>query len=152
MFLNPERSNAKPLEHIPEAKKSSHEHLETELEEGSMASEDDTFLSIQFPSLPHFPKPYLRNWDFLDSERARNYIMKHFNIGNIKEGLCHYPDLSRDILYHNTFIVPDHFNSLQHYINKSIHKHNAALQIWSEHIARYIASDGLNPLLIFNVL
>ena len=87
-----------------------------------MASEDDTFLSIRFPSLPHFPTPYLCNWDFLDSERARKYIMKHFNLINIKEGLQHYLDLSRDTLYHNTFIVPDHFNSLQCYINKSIHE------------------------------
>ena len=75
------------------ADKSSHEDLEinskseTESEEGSTASEDDVFLSIQFPSPPHFPKPYLHNWDFLDSERARKYIMKHFNIENIKEDL-----------------------------------------------------------------
>ena len=65
---------SQPLEHITEAKKSSHEdletnsELETELEEGSMASEDDTFLSIQYPSLPNFPTPYLCNQDFLDSE------------------------------------------------------------------------------------
>ena len=145
-------------EHITKAKKSSHEDLETnsesetELEEGSTTSKDDTFLSIQFPSLPNFPTPYLHNRDFVDSERARKYIMKHFNLENIKGGLQCYPDLSRDILYHNTFVVPDHFNSLQHYINKSIRDHNAALQIWSEQISRYIASDDLNPLLIFNVL
>ena len=88
----------------------------------------------------------------LITERARKYITKHFNLENIKEGLQCYPDLSRDILYHNTFVVPDHFDSLQCYITKSIHECNAALQIWSEHIARYIASDDLNPLLIFNVL
>ena len=78
---------SQPLEHITKAKKSSHEDLETKLEEGSTASEEDMFLSIQFPSPPHFPKPYLHNQDFLDSERARKYIMKHFNIENIKEGL-----------------------------------------------------------------
>ena len=148
---------SQPLEHVTKAKKSSHEdletnsELETESEEGSTASKADTFLSIRYPSPPNFPKPYLHNQDFLDSERARKYITKHFSLQNIKEGLRCYPDLSRDILYHNTFIVPDHFNSLQCYINKSIHECNAALQIWSEHIARYIASDDLNPLLIFNV-
>ena len=131
------------LEHMTKAKKSPHEdsednsESETESEEGSMASEDDMFLSIRFPSPPNFPTPYLHNWDFLDSERARKYITKHFNLENIKEGLRHYPDLSRDILYHNTFIDPDHFSSLHRYINKSIHNHNATLQIWSEHIARY---------------
>ena len=78
--------------------------------------------------------------------------MKHFNLKNVKEGLQHYPDLSRDNLYHNTFIDPDDFDSLQRYINESICECNATLQIWSEHIARYIASDDLNPLLIFNVL
>ena len=145
-------------EQITRAKKLSHEDSEnnskpeTELEEGSTASEDDTFLSIRFPSLPNFPTPYLHNWDFLDSERARGYIMKHFNLKNIKEGLQCYPDLSRDILYHNTFVDPDHFDSLQCYISKSIHERNATLQIWSEHIARYHTSDDLNPLLIFNVL
>ena len=78
--------------------------------------------------------------------------MKHFNFENIKEGLQCYPDLSRDILYHNTFVDPDHFDSLQHYINKSIHNCNATFQIWLEHIARYTASDNLNPLLIICVL
>ena len=146
------------LEQVTEAKKSSHEdsesnsELETESEEGSMASEDDTFLSIQFPSPPNYPTPYLCNQDFLDAERARKYIMKHFNLENIKEGLQCYPDLSQDILYHNTFIDPDHFDSLQHYINKSNHKRNATLQIQSERIARYRRSDDLNPLIIFHTL
>ena len=125
---------------------------ETELEEGSTASEDDVFLSIWFPSPPNFHTPYLRNRDFLDAKRARRYITKHFNLKNIKEGLRHYPDLSQDILYHNTFVDPDHFDSLQCYINKSIHKHNATLQILSEHIARYHRSDNLNPLMIFHIL
>ena len=75
-----------------EANKSSHgsetnSESDTELEEGSTASEDDTFLSIRFPSPPNFHKPYLRNWVFLDAERARRYITKHFNLENIREGL-----------------------------------------------------------------
>ena len=140
------------------SKKPSHDDLEdtpgseTESEEGSTASEDDTFLSIRFPSPPNFPTPYLCNQDFLDAKRARRYIMKHFNLEDIREGLRRYPDLSKDIIYHNTFITPEHFESLQHYITKSIHDRNAALQIWSENIARYLISDDLNPLLILNVL
>ena len=121
-------------------------------EEGSMASEDDMFLSIQFPSLPNFHTPYLHNRDFLDTKRARKYITKHFNIENIREGLQHYPDLSKDVIYHNTFVSPEHFESLQHYINKSIHDCNAAFQIWSENIAIYLVSDNFNPLLILNIL
>ena len=84
---------SQPSEHISKAKKSSSDdletnsELETELEEGSMTSEDDMFLSIQFPSPPNFPTPYLHNWDFLDSERARKYITKHFNLENLKEVL-----------------------------------------------------------------
>ena len=128
---------------ITTSKKSSHIDLETESEEGSMASEDDTFLSIQFPSPPNFHTPYLHN---------RRYIMKHFNLKNIREGLRHYPDLLKDIIYHNTFIAPKHFESLQRYITRSIRDHNAALQIWSEHIARYLVSDDLNPLLTINIL
>ena len=149
---------SQPSEQITEANKPSHEELEyysdfdSELEDGSTASEEDMFLSIWYSSPPNFPTPYLCNWDFLDTERARKYIMKHFNLKNIKEGLRRYPDHSRDILYHNTFIDPDHFDSLQRYINKSIHKHNATFQIWSEHITRYSASDDLNPLLIICIL
>ena len=149
---------SQPSEQDSAAKKPSHidsetnSELETESEEGSMASEDDTFLSIQFPSPPNFHTPYLRNRDFLDAKRARRYITKHFNIENIREGLKRYPDLAKDIIYHNTFVAPEHFESLQHYITKSIHDRNAALQIWSEHIARYLVSDDLNPLLTINIL
>ena len=149
---------SQPLEHDSAAKKSSHNksetssESETELEEGSTASEDDMFLSIWFPSPPNFHTPYLCNRDFLDAKRARRYIMKHFNLENIREGLQCYPDLSKDVLYHNTFIVPEHFKSLQRYITKSIRDCNAALQIWSEHIARYLVSDDLNPLLTINIL
>ena len=140
-----------------EVNKSSHgsetnSKSETESEEGSTASEDDVFLSIQFPSPHNFPHPYLRNRDFLNAERARRYITKHFKLKNIREGLRRYPDLSKDVIYHNTFIAPEHFESLQRYITRSIHDHNAALQIWSEHIARYLVSDDLNPLLTINIL
>ena len=146
------------LEQDSAAEKSSHidsetnSESETESEEGSMASEDDTFLSIRFPSPPNFHTPYLHNQDFLDAERARRYIMKHFNLENIREGLRHYPDLSKDIIYHNTFIALEYFESLQRYITKSIHDHNATFQIWSEHITRYLVSDDLNPLLTINIL
>ena len=143
-----QKSNANKSSHGSEANSES----ETELEEGSTASEDDVFLSIQFPSLPNFHSPYLCNRDFLDAERARRYIMKHFNLENIREGLRCYPDLSKDVIYHNTFVAPEHFESLQRYITKTINNHNAALQIWSEHIARYLVSDDLNPLLTINIL
>ena len=145
---------SQPSEWIPKAKQSSQNDSETnsKSEEGSMASEDDTFLSIRFPSPPNFHTPYLHNRDFLDAEHARKYITKHFNIENTREGLPHYPDLAKDVIYHSTFIAPEHFKSLQHYITRSIHDHNAALQIWSENIARYLVSDDLNPLLILNVL
>ena len=149
---------SQPSEHDSMAKKPSHDDsdihskLETESEESSTASEDDVFFSIWFPSLPNFPAPYLRNRDFLNAEKARRYIMKHFNLKNIREGLRCYPDLSKDIIYHNTFIAPEHLKSLHCYIVKTIHNHNAALQIWSEHIARYLVSDDLNPLLTINIL
>ena len=127
-----------PLEQDSMAKKSSQDNLEnnskleTKSEEGSMASEDDMFLSIWFPSPPHFPTPYLCNRDFLNTKQARKYITKHFSIENIREGLRRYPDLSKDIIYHNTFVAPEHFESLSRYITKTIHEQNAALQIWSD--------------------
>ena len=145
---------SQPSEHITEEPQSSHEESEynsnlgTESEERSTASEEDTFLSIQYPSPPFFPTPYLCNWDFLDSERALKYIMKHFNLETIHKGLQLYPDVLNDPIYYSTYINVDHFNSLQCYINKSICKCNAILQIWSEHIARYIASDNINPLIV----
>ena len=149
---------SQPSEHDSAAKKPSHDDLEThsesetESEEGSTASEDDVFLSIRYPSPPIFTTPYLRNRDFLNAKKARRYITKHFNLENIREGLRRYPDLSKDVIYHNTFIAPEHFESLQCYITRSIHDHNAALQIWSENITRYLVYTDLNPLLILNIL
>ena len=72
---------SQPLEHDSVAKKLSHNdsetnsESETELEEGSTASEDNTFLSIQFPSPPNFHTPYLHNQDFLDAERDRKSVV-----------------------------------------------------------------------------
>ena len=149
---------SQPLEQDSAADKSSHNdsesnsESETESEEGSTASEDDTFLSIRFPSPSNFHTPYLHNRDFIDTERARRYITKHFNLENIREGLQRYPDLSKDVIYHNTFIAPEYFESLQCYITRSINNRNATLQIWSEHITRYLVSDDLNPLLTINIL
>ena len=132
---------SQPSEHGPATKKPSqydseaNSESETESEEEYTASEDDMFLSIRFPSLPNCPTPCLRNRDFLDAERARRYITNHFNLENIRKGLRHYPDLSKDIICHNTFVAPEYFEPLKRYIDKSIHDHNAALQIWSENIA-----------------
>ena len=146
------------LEHHSNVKKSSHKELEytsnldSESEEGSMASEEDTFLSIWYPSPPFFPTPYLHNQDFLDSPRAMKYIMKHFNCEAIYEGLQKYPDPSKDPIYYSTYINIDRFNNLQQYIEISIQDHNVLLQIWSEHITRYIASDDINPLIITCIL
>ena len=73
------------LEHISEDKKPSHEEseynsdLDTKSEEGSTTSEEDTFLSIQYPSLPNFPTLYHCNWDFRNPDKALKYIMKNFN-------------------------------------------------------------------------
>ena len=74
---------SQPSEHVSEAMKMSKEEseyysdLNSELEEGSTASEEDMFLSIQYLSQPNFPKPYLHNWDFRDPDKALKYIMKH---------------------------------------------------------------------------
>ena len=54
---------------------------DTKLEEASTASDDDVFASIHYPSPPPaknfppcFPKPYLHNWDFKDSDQALRYM------------------------------------------------------------------------------
>ena len=142
-------------EHDSKAKKPSHEELEYTSDsdsesEGSTASEEDMFLSIWYPSPPFFPTPYLHNQDFESSERALKYIMKHFNLETIHNGICYYPDLSTDPVYYSTYINSDHFNSLQCYINKSIQDHNAYLQNWSDYIARYATSDDINPLVSYS--
>ena len=72
-------------EHVSKDNKPSHQELEyysdsdSESEEGSTASEEDMFLSIWYPSLPHFPTPYLCNWDISDPDKALKYITKNFN-------------------------------------------------------------------------
>ena len=76
---------------------------DSELEEGSTTSEEDTFLSIRYPSPPYFPTPYLCNWDFRDPQKAFKYIMKHFNIETIHNSVKLFPDLSKDFIYSNTY-------------------------------------------------
>ena len=125
---------SQPSEQITKAKKSSHEELEyysnsdSESEEGSTASEEDSFLSIQYPSPPYFPTPYLQDWDFRNSDKGQKYITKHFNLKTLHNSLRRFPDLSHDFIYSNTFVDPDRFLLLKHYINKSICKHNALLE------------------------
>ena len=158
MFLNTERSNVTAFSTNSEAKKSSHEELEyysdldSDSEEGSTTSEEDTFLSIRYPSPPYFPKPYLHNQDFRSPDKALKYIMKHFNLETIHKSVKQFPYLSHDFIYSNTFVDPDHFILLQHYINKSIRECNAYLQKWLELHSRYIASEEINPLIVTCIL
>ena len=148
---------SQPLEQDTKAKKSSHAELEyhtdsdSELEE-STASEEDTFLSIWYPSPPHFPTPYLHNWDFGDPAKALKYIMKHFNLEVIHKSVKQFPNLSHDFIYSKTFVDPDFSLLLKCYINKSICDWNALLQKWLELQARYIKSDNINPLIIQCIL
>ena len=110
---------SKSLEKFTEAKKSSQDNLEdysksdAESEGGSTPSEEDTFLSIQYPSPPNFPTPYLCNWDFRDPGKAQKYITKHFNLGTIHDSIRKYPDLSKNFVYSNTFTDSDRFILLQ---------------------------------------
>ena len=77
--------------------------------------EEDMFLSIQYPSLHSFPKPYLHNWDFRDSDQALRYTMKYFNLKSIHESLKEFPDLSNGFIHSNTYVDFTQFNLLQHY-------------------------------------
>ena len=109
---------SQPLEQISEAKQSSHEESEytsiseTKSEEGSTASEEDTFFSIWYPS-PNFPTPYIHNQDFGDTDKALKYIMKVFNLQVIHNSLLAFPTLSRDIVYYGTYIDSDRFTTKQ---------------------------------------
>ena len=122
------------LEHISKDNKPSHEELEyssdsdSKSEEGSTASEEDMFLSIQYLSPPNFPTPYLCNWDFRDSNKALKYITKNFNYETVIKSLQSFPNLSLNLLYYNTFVDISCYKLLQHYINKSIYDCNALLQ------------------------
>ena len=100
---------SQPLEQITKGKKS-YDDLEhySESEEGSTTSEEDTFLSIQYPSLPYFPTPNLHHWDLGDPKKALKYIMKHFNLKTI-HNIQRFPNLSKDFIYSNTFIDSDCF-------------------------------------------
>ena len=145
---------SQPSEQITKVTKSSqndsesNSEMDPELEEGSTTFEEDMFLSIWYPSPPYFPKPYLHNQDFRSPDKALKYIMKHFNLETIHKSVKQFPYLSHDFIYSNTFVDPDHFILLQHYINKSIRECNAYLQKWLELHSRYIAFDELNPLVI----
>ena len=99
----------------------------TKSEDTSTASDDDLFASIQYPLPPpaknvplHFPKPYLHNQDFKDSDQALRYITKYFNCKMIHKSLKSFLDLSTDFIYSNTYVESHHFTQLQCYINKSI--------------------------------
>ena len=97
---------------------SSHQSMEyhsdadgSKSEEASTESEDNVFASIWYPSPPPakkfplcFPKPYLCNWDFRDSDQALKYIMKHFNPELIHKSLKFFPDLSHNFIYSITYV------------------------------------------------
>ena len=110
---------SQPLEQCAKAKKASHEESEdtsnsdSESEEGSTASEEDTFLSIWYPSLPYLPTAYLCNQDFSSSEEALRYIMKHFKLEMIQESVKDFPNLSKNFIYSNNYVDPDCFTLLK---------------------------------------
>ena len=156
------------MEHDSGNDESSHNDMEyhsepgsTESEEGSYAStdsEEDTFLSIWYPSPPPskkfplwFPKPYLHNQDFKDSNQALKYITKYFNLEPIHWSVQSFHDLSNDFIYLNTYVDTSWFTLLQRYINKSICDQNAILQRWLELQARYSTST-LNPYIVQLIL
>ena len=151
MFLNPERSMSHSMEHDSEHAETSHNSKEyhsdadgCESEEASTESEDNVFASIWYPSLPpakksplYFPKPYLHNQDFRDSNQALKYIKRYFNHEMIHQSLQSFPSLSKDFIYFNTYMETNHFDLLQFYINKSIWDRNAK---WVKLLARYSTS------------
>ena len=128
----------------------------SESEEASTTSDDDVFTSIQYPSPPpaknfplHFPKPYLRDWDFRDSDQALKYIKRYFNHKMIHKSLKVFPNLAKDFIYANTYMDSYHFNSLQCYINKSIQDWDAA---WLELHMRYNSTSAPNPYIVQCIL
>ena len=73
------------------------------------------FLSIQYPSLPYFPTPYLHHWDFRSTKQALKYKTKHFNLELIHKGIVSFPDLFWDFIYSNptwTFINSHNSNAI----------------------------------------
>ena len=78
--------------------------------------------------------------------------MKHFNLKMIHNSSRRFPDLSLNFIYSNTFVDPDCFTLLKHYLNKSICDRNALLQKQLELQARYLVSDKINPLIIQCIL
>ena len=97
------------MEKFTEAKKSSQDDSEynsksdNKLEEESTTSEEDTFLSIWYPSQPNFPIPYLCKQDFGDLDKALKYITKYFNPKMIHNSPHQFPNLSKDFIYYNTY-------------------------------------------------
>ena len=162
MFLNPERSMSHSMEHDSECAESSHQSMEYHSDtdgsksgEASTESDDDVFASIRYPSpLPAknfplcFPKPYLLNRDFKDSNQALRYIRRHFNNKTIHNSLVAFPSLHNDFIYSNTYVDTHRFESLSCYIEKSIQDRNAKRL---ELQARYY-SDALNPYIIQLIL
>ena len=126
------------------------EHIsdsDPKLEEGSTTLEEDTVLSIWYPSPPYFPKPYLCNQDFRDLDKALKYIMKNFNFKTVRKSLWSFPNISLNPLYYNIFVDPSHYKPLQQHIDESIYNCNALLQKWLEVQARYSISDDINPFI-----
>ena len=98
------------LEQITKVDKPSHDESDSKSEEGSTASEEDMLLSIQYPSPPYFPTPYLHNWDFRDSNQALKYITKHSNCETIHNSLWKFPDLSPDFIYSRIQVIFHYLN------------------------------------------
>ena len=158
MFLNPERSMSHSMDQDSECAESSHNSMEyhsnadgSKSEEASTASDDGVFASIWYPSLLPvknfplpFPKPYLHNWDFRDSNQALKYIKRYFNHKMIHQSLQSFPNLSEDFIFFNTYIETNHFDLLQCYIDKSIQDQNAKQ---FELLVRY-STSAPNPYIV----
>ena len=162
MFLNHERSMSYSMEHDSEHAESSHNSTEyhsntdgSESEEASTESEDDVFASIWYPSLHPakkfplcFPKPYLCNQDFKDSDQALKYIRRYFNHEMIHQSLQSFPNLSKDFIFLNTYMETNCFDLLQCYINKSIRDWN---EKWFKLLVRHSTSTP-NPYIVQCIL
>ena len=115
MFLNLKEAMSHILETHSQYHKSSHKDREyhsesvTELEEGSTTLEEDTFLSIWYPSPPNFPTPHVHNWDFGDPDKALNDITRNFNFKSVSKSLRSFINLAYDLIYYNRFVDDSQF-------------------------------------------